>query len=112
MLLMLSHQLVGKDATRQRQSPNNVLMRCSEIEEGSLITSSLISNSGASIRSYNSNDQLQNNERYSADPVGYSSPAQSGIVADLGHTSTQASTYSSSVLLGKCFLAETSTSFV
>lgn len=44
--------------------------------------------------------------------VGYSSPAQSGIVADLGHTSTQASTYSSSVLLGKCFLAETSTSFV
>lgn len=44
--------------------------------------------------------------------VGYSSPAQSGIVADLGHTSTQASTYSSSVLLGKCFLAETSTNFV
>lgn len=44
--------------------------------------------------------------------VGYSSPAQSGIVGDLGLTSAQASTYSSSVLLGKCFLAETSTSFV
>ncbi|KAK9215434.1 hypothetical protein WN944_007439 [Citrus x changshan-huyou] len=69
MLPKMSRQLVGKDATRWWQSPNNVLMRCSEIEEGSLITSSLISNSGASITSYDSNDQLQNDKRYSPDPV-------------------------------------------
>lgn len=42
---------------------------CSEMEEGSLITSSLISKSGASITSYDSNEQLQNDEQYSSDPV-------------------------------------------
>lgn len=92
------------------------------MEEGSLITSSLISKSGASITSYDSNEQLQNDEQYSSDPVtltvifsslvaacgsyvyghavGYSSPAQSGIVGDLGLTTAQYSVFSSILTIG------------